>query len=231
MAERECPLQPPLRGPTAHGRPWLTKASGTALAALQGSFVKGSGNHSLQVENVMQLSRDLSSISWCRCFISPYHTRSSISDYILQDRSHVLYPRVKRRYNDLLDRRQQWKREGLQIEVPANGMHKKWQRTVRSWAKRRVDQALTKQLREKGFDRQGRRLKKQWSPLERDGTHSAAQQSEHVNRLQIKDEDLCGSIRVQLLESVVVTKYSDIYQQAGLIIDDLVKRTGGRVVP
>lgn len=179
----------------------------------------------------MQLSRDLISISWCRCFISPYHTRSSICDYILQDRSHVLYPRVRRRYNDLLDRRQQWKQEGLQIEVAANGMHKKWQRTVRSWAKRRVDQALTKQLKEKGFDRQGRRIREQCIMLEKDDTSSAAHQSEHVNRSKNKDEDLCGSIRVQLLESVVVTKYPDIYQQAGLIIDDLVKRTGGRVVP
>ncbi|MDI1485333.1 MAG: hypothetical protein OHK93_000470 [Ramalina farinacea] len=179
----------------------------------------------------MQLSRDLSSITWCRCFISPYHTRSSISDYILKDRSHVLYPRVKRRYDDLLDRRQQWKQEGLQIEVAANGMAKKWQRTVRSWAKRRVDQALTKQLKEKGFDRQGRRVREQWTPSEMDDTNSVAQRSEHVNRSKDKVEDLCGSIRVQLLENVVVTKYPDIYQQAGLIVDELVKRTGGRVVP
>lgn len=179
----------------------------------------------------MKTSRDLSSISWCRCFISPYPTHSSTSAHILRDRSHVLYPRVKRRYDDLLDRRQQYKQEGLKIEVAANGMHKTWQRTVRSWAKRRVDQALTRQLKERGFDRQGRLIRKQCASSEIGDTSPAAQRSEHVDGSKNKDGDLYGSIRIKLLESVAVTKYSDIYEQAGLIIDELVRRFGGQPVP
>ena len=179
----------------------------------------------------MQLVRGLGSLSWCRCSISPKHTPSSIGKYILQDRSHVLHLRMKRRYQEVLDHRQHWKQEGLQIQVAANGIHKKWQRTVRSWAKRRVEQALTEQLRARSFDRGGRRLRRAREAAGCNQSGPEFRQPNGAPSTHDKSEDLCGSIRVQLLENVVGTKYADLHHQAGMIIDGFLRQYRGRIIP
>ena len=98
----------------------------------------------------------------------------------------------------------------------SNPMHKK--KVVRSWARRRVAQAVMEDLRGRGFDDEGRRI---------DG-------GAIVGGEQVKGEGRCpdaliGTVDVEVMDQCVETKYAEVQRQAGLIVDEVLNICGRRL--
>ena len=169
----------------------------------------------------------LPGLSCCRVAISPTQQVPHIASLILADSSHVLRPLMQRRYENVLDRSKHWRQEGLQLIVTGNVLGKSRKRVVRNWARRRVEHALIDKLRERGFDGNGRSL------LRGQATSAVAPQSQSCIRLDTLEPlvggqgDLRGYVNVQLLESILETKAIDLQQQAGLIVNEVLRRCHG----
>ena len=149
------------------------------------------------------------SLTVCRVSISPKHKISHSACNILNDRSHVLYLPTRKRFQAIRDGRYDERQEGLWMEFTSNPMRKK--RVVRSWATRRVDQAVTGALRMRGFDRNGKTL------LDPDtGTLKG----------EYAPEALIGTVEVKILEDSIQTSFAEVQRQAGVLVDRILEICG-----
>ncbi len=95
------------------------------------------------------------------------------------------------------------------MEFTSNPMRKK--RVVRSWATRRVDQAVTGALRMRGFDRNGKRL------LESDAGTSKGDYAPVA---------LIGTVEVKILEDSIQMSFAEVQRQAGVLVDRVLEICG-----
>lgn len=161
------------------------------------------------------------SLTVCRVSISPKHKISHNAHRILNDRSHVLYLPTRKRCQAILDGRYDERQEGLWMVFTSNPMQKK--RVVRSWATRRVDQAVTGALRMRGFDRNGRRL------VDPDaGTMKGSESNSRPSNVTMEyvPEALIGTVDVQILHDSIARSFTEVQRQAGLVVDKILKTCG-----
>lgn len=151
----------------------------------------------------------ISSLTVCRVSMSPKHKISHSACNILNDRSHVLYLPTEKRFRDIQYGRYDRYREGLWIEFTSNPMRKK--RVVRSWATRRVDQAVTGALRMRGFDRNGKSL---------------ADLDASTLKGEYAPEALIGTVEVHVLENSIETSFAEVQRQAGVMVDKILEICG-----
>lgn len=92
---------------------------------------------------------------------------------------------------------------------------------VRRWAKRRVSQALTEVLRERGFDTNGRRVEKGVIAHTR-GLEKAV----YGRTAAVNPDVLVGTVDIEVLSTCVETKYDDIKAQAELLVQKVLEICG-----
>ena len=161
------------------------------------------------------------SLTVCRLSIIPQHKISHVTQHILSDRSHVLYLPTRKRFQAILDGRYDQRQEGLWLQIIGNSLQKK--RVVRSWATRRIDQAVTGALRMRGFDRNGRKLV--------DSDASTLKTSESTGNPVIltkehSPEALVGTVEVHILQNIVGKSYTEVERQAGVMADKILEICG-----
>ena len=157
----------------------------------------------------------------CRVSMSPKHKISHNADRILNDRSHVLYVPTRKRYEAILDGYYDERQEGLWLEITANTMQKK--KVVRSWAKRRIEQAVTGALRMRGFGTNGRRLVDR-SPSAPRGSGSSGSQNKTMRDHAL--EALIGTVEVHVLPKSIETNFAEVQRQMGVMVDQILKKCG-----
>lgn len=157
----------------------------------------------------------------CRICISPKHKISRTAYKILDDRSHVLHLPTRKRCQRILEGRYDERQEGLWMQFTGNTMQKK--RVVRSWATRRVDQAVTEALRTKGFNRNGKRLA---HPAASTLTQSESKGSPVGLALEHSPEVLVGTVEVLILQNCIETSFTEVQRQAGLMVDRILEICG-----
>ena len=153
----------------------------------------------------------LKRVDICRAAISAVHKIPGNARFVLQDEHHPLNHRITQRYKHIQNGTINREKEGLWLIVGANNVHRK--RVVRSWARRRVMQAIVQQLRANGFDIKGRKLR------------GAKDQDIH-DRQEI--EGLIGLADISILEKSVGCRYEELLRQAGLLVQEIVRRCGKR---
>ena len=149
------------------------------------------------------------SLTVCRVNISAKHKISGCVHNILNDRSHVLYLPTRKRFQTILDGRYDEHHEGLWINLISNRMQKK--KTVRSWGRRRVEQAVTEALSLRGFDRNGRRL------LDR----SESNDDKLDSMVEHAPEALVGTVDIYILPGSIETSFTEVQRQAGVVVDSI----------
>lgn len=102
-----------------------------------------------------------------------------------------------------------------------NAMQKK--RVVRSWARRRIDQAVTGALRMKGFDRNGRRLVDPYACTSRG---SDPHNSPNDPTIKSAPEVLIGTVDIHVLHQSIETSFTEVQRQAGVVADNILKTCG-----
>ena len=107
------------------------------------------------------------------------------------------------------------------MEFISNPMQKK--RVVRSWATRRIDQAVTAALRMKGFDRNGRKVV---NPNASKKKGSESNDSPINSTLEYAPEALIGTVEVQILQNSVETSFAETQRQAGVLVDKILEICG-----
>ena len=157
----------------------------------------------------------------CRVSMSQKHRIPHIAAQILNDRSSVLYMPTRKRFEAILDGNYDECRERLWLEITANTMQKK--KVIRSWAKRRIEQAVTEALRTRGFGTDGKRLVDR-SPYTPRGSESKGSQN-----IQMRDhapEALVGTVAVQVLPNSIETNFAEVQRQIGGMVDQILKKCG-----
>ena len=91
----------------------------------------------------------------------------------------------------------------------SNPMRKK--RIVRSWATRRVDQAVTGTLRMRGFDRNGKSLA---------NLDASTLKGEYAPKV------LIGTVEVHVLQKSIDTSFAEVQRQAQVIVDKVLEICG-----
>ena len=169
------------------------------------------------------LLRSFSTISppVCRVDINPTHKISYIARRILRDRSHVLFLPTRNRFQHILDGRYNEHREGLWMNYIANTMQGK--KIVRSWARRRIDHAVTAALRTRGFDRNGRRLVDSDAGSMRESKQNGSRLDLTVDHAP---EILIGTVNVHVLYSSIETSFVEVQRQAEVAVAKIVKICG-----
>ena len=160
------------------------------------------------------------SLTICRLDISQRHKLSYTARHILSDRSHVLYLPTRKRFQAILDGRYD-EGQGLKMAFIINALQKK--RVVRSWAGRRIVQAMTEALRVRGFDKTGRRLTY--------SEGSAVTGSKlHGNPIDMTTrstpEALIGTANVYVLPDIIKTSFTEVQRQAGVVADKVLATCG-----
>ena len=157
----------------------------------------------------------------CKVDVSPKHKISYVTQHILNDRSHVLYLPTQKRFQAIQDGRYEERPDGLKIGFVVNTLQKR--RVVRSWARRRIDQAVTEALRVRGFDKKGRRLKDCHVSIAKvSGSNSSLTDLTSKSML----EALIGTVNVQILPSSTETKFTEVQRQAGVVADKVLQTCG-----
>ena len=157
----------------------------------------------------------------CRVEISPKHKISYTTKQILNDRSHVLYLPTQKRFQAIQDGRYDERREGLKMGFIINTMQKK--RVVRSWARRRIGQAVTEALRLRGFDRYGRKL----VDSNTSGIKGLDLNSSSIDlTTRSAPEVLIGTVNVHVLPDSIETRFTEVQRQAGVVADRVLETCG-----
>ena len=149
----------------------------------------------------------------CRVCISPQHKIPHSSQCILTDPSHVLRPRLHQRYEPILKQRYDEFKEGLWLGFTSNSMQRT--KVVRTWARRRVAQAVTEGLRVRGFDGKGRRI---------EGFGDGG--GEEVTKGQSGLDVLVGTVEVEIMNQSVETAFAEVRRQAGLVVEEILRICG-----
>lgn len=124
---------------------------------------------------------------------------------VQEDDQHPLNEVQKRLY-------QERKREGLWWNVTV-GVNLSKAKVVRSWVRRRLQNAFVEELRERGIEQDGRLLGK-GRGVERHGIPADVIQ-------QYGSVSLMGSLRLHANPSVVTAKYTDVRKETGVVVDAL----------
>ena len=96
-------------------------------------------------------------------------------------------------------------------------------RVVRSWARRRIIQAVTEALRVRGFDGNGRRL------IDSEGsTPKGSKLNGRPIDLTTKStpEALIGTANVYVLPDSIKTSFTEVQRQAGVVADKVLETCG-----
>ena len=165
-------------------------------------------------------SLSVPSLTVFRVDISSKHKISLNTYQILNDRSHVLYLPTRKRVQAILDGSYDERREGLRMVYITNAMQKK--RIVRSWARRRIDQAVTEALRTRGFGRNGRRLV---DPYASTAKGLDPNSPDNVTA-KSAPEALIGTVDIQILHQSIETSFTEVQRQAGVVADNILKTCG-----
>lgn len=166
-------------------------------------------------------SLSVRSLTVFRVDVSPKHKISQNTHHILNDRSHVLYLPTRNRVQAILDGSYDERREGLRMVFITNAMQKK--RVVRSWARRRIDQAVTGALRMRGFGRDGRRLVDPYASTSRG---SDPHNSPNNPTTKSAPEALIGTVDINVLHQSIETSFTEVQRQAGVVADNILKTCG-----
>jgi len=181
------------------------------------SFIKSVTRQCLKQYSNRRFTR-VRGLDVCRLCISPCYQLCHSAEAILKDPSHVLQPGLRQRYKPIMTGRYDELREGLWLMFTSNPMHKK--KVVRSWARRRLAQAVVEQLRLRGFDGKGRRV----------ATASTAEESPKKilgeTATEGIPEALVGSVDIEVLNLSVEVKYEEVQRQAGLLVDEILNICG-----
>ena len=163
----------------------------------------------------------IASLTACRVSISPRHKISHSAYQILDDRSHVLYLPTRKRFRSILDGRYDERQEGLWMSFTGNPLRMK--RVVRSWATRRIKQAVTEALRTRGFDGNGRRLAN--SPT---STLTGSESNYCLTKSPLSQgpEALIGTVNVQILPSSIETSFTEVQRQARVMVGKILDICG-----
>ena len=96
-------------------------------------------------------------------------------------------------------------------------------KTVRCWAKRRIDHAVTRALRMRGFDRNGRRM------VDPDANTMYESRS-NSSPVHLTGEDvpeaLIGSVEICALHCSIETSFDEVQRQARVMVDKILKICG-----
>lgn len=152
----------------------------------------------------------------CRVSIYPTHQLSHSAENILKDPSHVLHPALGQRYQSLIRGRNDDFQKGLWIMFTSNPMHRK--KVVRSWARRRIAQAVTQELRVRGFDGKGRRVDT--------GSTTEKRLEESGER---RPDALVGTVDIEVMNQSVETGFAEVQRQVGLLAEQIVRICGRQV--
>ena len=96
-------------------------------------------------------------------------------------------------------------------------------RVVRSWATRRIDQAVTGALRMRGFDKNGKRLvDSDASPMKGSKPNS----SPVTLTWERTPEALIGTVDVHVLQNSIETSFTEVQRQAGVMVDNILEICG-----
>ncbi|KAI9768980.1 MAG: hypothetical protein M1840_004576 [Geoglossum simile] len=99
----------------------------------------------------------------------------------------------------------------------------KW-KTVRSWVTRRVRNAMTEALRERGFDRLGRRIIAPGLVH-----HGATELKDLTSKATAKPlPDLTGMVVVKSLPAAITIRYEELKKEMGQAVDEIVKTCSKR---
>ena len=106
-----------------------------------------------------------------------------------------------------------------------NTMQRK--KVVRSWAKRRIEHAVTAALRTRGFDRDGKRL------VDSDATstrESKPNGSGHDLNVKYAPEILIGTVNIHILPDSIGTNFVEVQSQAEVVVAKILKICGRSIV-
>ena len=161
------------------------------------------------------------SLPVCRVDVFPTHKISYNVRKILNDRSHVLFLPTRNRFQAIIDGRYDEHYEGLWMNYVVNTMQRK--KTVRSWARRRVEHAIVAALRARGFGRNGRRM------VDSD-TSSMRESKPNGSRLDVTvgyaPEILIGTVNIQVLPGSIETSFAEVQREANVAVAKILKTCG-----
>lgn len=155
----------------------------------------------------------------CRLHITPHHRICHSAEAILRDPSHVLQPGLRQRYEPIINGRYDESEEGLWLMFTSNPMQRK--KVVRSWARRRMTQAVMEQLRLRGFDGKGRRL-----ALGATAEEGVLTRPSNKRSMENIPEALIGTVDVEVLNQTVAVKYEEVQKQAVLLVQEILNICG-----
>ncbi|KAF1830372.1 hypothetical protein BDW02DRAFT_642244 [Decorospora gaudefroyi] len=132
--------------------------------------------------------------------------KSFIINHIATDPSHPLYESQKRRQAER-------KREGLWWHV-TTGIDLNKSSCVRAWARRRLRTAITEELKQRGYDENGKFV----------NLKAIQDRMDMMSVLRVgKTLDLTGSLRLIVQPPLVPAKYADVRAETGKVIEALVE--------
>lgn len=153
--------------------------------------------------------------------MSPKHKIPYAANKILGDRSDILYLSMRKRYKTIMDGCYDERQEGLWLQFISNPLQNK--RVVRSWVTRRIDHAVTRALRMRGYDRNGRRLV---NPNASTLKGSESSNSAVNSRLEHAPDTLIGTVEVRILPNSIETSFTEVQSQAEVVVDKILKSCG-----
>lgn len=152
--------------------------------------------------------QSVTGVNICRYKLSPQHVVSLISYRMMTDPRHVLYLPMRQRFQHIVKGQYDPRQEGLWLGC--TGITMTGTRVVRSWAKRRLYQAIVEALSIRGFDKKGKQLNK----------IAESRVGENVPTV------LVGTLAVEAMPRSKEVKYKEVQEQALMIVDHVVKICG-----
>ena len=153
-------------------------------------------------------------IDVCRLSITPKHEPPGQARFVLEDQNDPRHYLMCNKYRYLEQPNLNHEQLGYWMIFIDSMLSRK--KTVRSWARRRLQQAVCEQLRERGFDEKGLPLK---GPQQL-STERSKQKHAHGFR------KLVGMTEIFVSDPCVTAKYEDIKEQAGSLVDKILAVCG-----
>ena len=107
------------------------------------------------------------------------------------------------------------------MDFISNAMQKK--KVVRSWARRRINHAVTEALRARGYDRYGRRLVDPNVSIMKGSQYN---NSPNKSMVHSAPEALIGTVDIHVLPDSIVTSFTEVQRQAGVVVDEILEICG-----
>ncbi|KAL6721858.1 hypothetical protein ACLMJK_000963 [Lecanora helva] len=174
------------------------------------SFVRSALGQNVKAYSKQYLK--IPALNVCRVSIHPTHQPSHTSSIILKDTSHVLCPRVRQRYDPVIKGRYNELEEGLWIMLTSNTMQGK--KAVRSWAKRRIAQAMKQELSARGYDGEGRRVS------------TGAVSEDAIGESKRRPDMLIGTVDIEVFSHSMGIGFAEVQNQMGLVVEEVLRICG-----